>query len=467
MTRSISSFVVVFVLLALLVAPAQAQSQGGEMGYLVLVKNEKPNTPFVIQAREAFDRLAPQLLAAQKEGRIISFKPEFNAGILIIKFPAGTQMAAMGDNLEIYANIHEAVKSIKRNTTNTIEKTSPALDTISPTFHLEWSNSCFWGTNLGALSRVVGLLKDKTGRLIASYEGSANGTGYINDCFDSKGSYNDFMPGFNLIFKIYTPADVSLGIFSKVIPPMVNITAINKTDASLTGKGPINKAFRSWWGHPKLDSGNNYSFVDKTGTISAKGAWSIDFGGKSFRGGDYGAIIIDYPNFTFERRYIIPFETCQLGGNYCYLYGIPGTEASMTIKHSWDSHTVTGKFSFWGSFADSFEDSAGNPIFLTLGYTASGTDIPNWNLVNLTAMVDTTTDMVSGKAPPNKWFTVCAGKSNNQGYCDWVGSNSLGNYSKSFSGSIDFVPLSVYWLEVYYVNPITGNKEFMYTNVNP
>ena len=467
MSRFISIFLSVLFILGLLISPAQAQ--GGTTGYLVLVSHSDPNATFYLQARQAFNRLSPHLMQAKKEGHLSGFEPDFSAGIVKLELPAGIQAANLLNNLMVYSNIHEAMQNVKRNPDLENSDNQEITTTISPTFHLQWRSSCFYTSGLGDSSHIIGSLRDKTGRLVASFNGISDTFGFLNDCFDGSGAYTSVMPGYTVTFKAYDTVSTLLGTYTMVVPNAISVTAVNKTSSILSGKGPASKAFSAYWVHPYLNNASNTKLtVFKTGNISATGNWTTDFGVIPFRGGDFFNISIDFPNFSFSKSADVPFAYCELGSNYCGMYGIPGTFASLTIKHAGATYTTTGTFNYWGYFIQELEDATGSPIFLVSGDSMFGINIPSWTLVNLTATLNTTTDVISGKAPANKWFYLCGDQSNNyNSWCNWRQAKSTGSYIENLSGLVDFLPNTAYWLEVDYTNPVTGNEEYMYQSVAP
>src|SRR6185369_1602880 len=183
----------VLVLLVAATAPATAQAAGQFVGYLPLLSHVDPNLPIRVQSQRALSRMMPKLLALQKDGVIVAFEPELSVGVLKVIYSATRQLSALAD-VQTYSNIHDAMV------------TSPRAERLTqsasvPSFLAELYSSCFDAFNLGAFSHVVGSLRDTIGRVVANYEGDADGSGYIdyyNRCFSWNGSYSTIVPGYKL-----------------------------------------------------------------------------------------------------------------------------------------------------------------------------------------------------------------------------------------------------------------------------
>ena len=78
-------------MLTLMVGSAGAQAGGTETGYVALPIQFDPAMPLRIQARDAYERMLPAFLAAQKSGSILEFQPQFAAGVVKITFAAGAR----------------------------------------------------------------------------------------------------------------------------------------------------------------------------------------------------------------------------------------------------------------------------------------------------------------------------------------------------------------------------------------
>jgi hypothetical protein len=164
----------------------------------------------------------------------------------------------------------------------------------------------------------------------------------------------------------------------------------------------------------------------------------------------------------------VPYMFCRLGGNYCVVDGFAFKPATLTIVHGGATYNFNGKSSAEGSFSAELVTSEGDPIFLKAGDKASGTDVPAWALPNLTAAIDYTSDIISGKAPPYKYFNLGVYKpSNNTWYGIYAHSNVYGIFAEDFTSQIDLDPLQPVVAEVFYVHPPTGNHTIMDKSFGP
>jgi len=412
-----------------------------------------PAIPIEVSARHSFNRLVPLLTAAQRRGDIIVFEPELSFGFLKVQYRSGFDIAALVDR-PVYDNIHSAVAATSPQVLSQINDLPPAP---TPLFHLRLYNSCFWATGLGANRRVSTSMRTGSGRLVANYEGNADASGNLLDCFSWIGNWVNVMPTYRITFKRYN-GNTLLGTYS-VTAQWIKFNSVNKLTSEVRGKAPAGKSFEATWEHPNLNLANNYLVVTKTGTVPGSGNWSVDFGTVSIRGGDE----IEFwdkqtANFEVGRRFIVPYSECELGGNNCTLYGYPGQAATLSIIHAGHTYTFNGVFDDRGEFFAELLSSSLNPIFLAAGDKVSGTGISPYNLPNLTAVLHAATDTVTGKAPPNKNFLVMLNVlQTSLDYRDWVHSDASGNYTADFSGSVDIKPAQSYAMGVFYVNPTTGN----------
>jgi hypothetical protein len=315
---------------------------------------------------------------------------------------------------------------------------------------------------------VVAILRDKTNRRVASFEGDADVNGYLYECFDGSGSYSYVMPGYKVTYNLYDTVGTLLGIYS-IAAPSISVTSFDKAKSILRGKGPARKLFSVEWVHPLFDASNTYGYGYKSGTVSGAGTWAVDFGTVKFRGGDDFYIDVETsPIFTFMRWFTTPYYYCELGSYYCSMYGMPLQPAMLTITHGGVMYTFTGKFSYDGWFGASLFDATGLPIFLKAGDRVSGTGLAVYKLPALTAVIDFTTDMVSGKAPANKYFKVWV-KDIFAGwwYSVWSHSNAASTYTADFSSALNMDDASAYYAEVYFIDPITGHITDTYVTFGP
>lgn len=454
-------FLVTIFIFTLFITPAQAQA-GDEYGFVPLLTQTDSATPFTSQVRRAYQRLLPDLMAAQQSGAILEFTPEFKVGILKIKFAAGARASALG-SIEVLDTVQAAASLVPSQRPSGPQ----AAAVYNPSFEPDLYHSCFYAYGLGEYSHLVGSLRDSTGRLLDTFGGDADIDGFLVGCFDPDGPYGNVLPGYRLTFKVYDSLGALLGTYNAVAPT-ITFASFNKTTSVINGTGPKNKPFWIGWYHENLDSGATYIDASRTRTILANRNWKVDFGTTPFRGGDEFYIMVALnARFTFGHYFTLPHIFCMLGGSYCEISGIPLTAASLNITHAGVTHTFNGRFDSDGQFGATLQDSKGAPIFLTAGDRVSGTGVPLYTLPNLTATANVVSDRVGGKAPANKYFRVSV-----KDYCQcwddvWAHSNSVGNYSADFSSMVDLLAGDSYILETYYVDPITGNVTDRHVPVGP
>lgn len=446
----------------LVVIPAQARG-AGEYGYLPLVTQADPSMPLGLQAQRAFNRLLPDVLAAQHSGAILAFEPDFSAGILKIEYAAGAR-ASVPASIHGLDSIHAAIALVPHATPVAAK---PRI-VISPIFDVYLYSSCFLAGGLGASSHIIGSLRNSAGQVVANYSGYADSGGFLYDCLDSSGPFVDVMPGYTLTFIVYSSGAVYLGTFNTIAPKMA-FTAFNKNTSVMSGSGPANIPYSIEWYHPNLDAGNTALSPTLTGTVQTNGHWSIDFGTTPFRGDDsFQMWLTQDSTFYFVRYFYIPYMYCLSGGNYCSLTGFPFQAASVSVVHHGAAHTFTGKFTSGGYFDTYLINAAGAPIYLAAGDKISGNGVPSYKLANLTATPNYLTSVVSGQAPANKFFYVWVRDViNGLWHSRWTASDSTGNYSADFSSSLSLSPAFPYTYEVEYIDPATGNWSDKYIAVGP
>lgn len=451
-------------MLMLVIMPVAAKEEGGRYVFVPLLTKVNPAIPLRVQSQQAYQRLLPQLLASKKSGSILEFEPEFSAGIVKIKYAANAREFAITGAQEVLDNIHEAVAAVPHEQAPTVGRTAS-----SPLFYPTLFSSCFDTYNLGANSYLVASLRTSANAVVANYAGYADGDGHLYDCFNWNGSYTNVIPGYKLTYKIFTAlGGTVLGTYTATVPN-ITITGINAANSTASGTGPIGKPYWIDWSHANLNAGNTYLYGTQTGTVSNTGSWAVDFGTVKFRGGDFvDAYITQNANFIFDRWMYVPYAYCELGGNYCEIEGFPRQAATMTITHAGTPYTFTGKFSNWNWFSANLEDSMGAPIFITAGDKISGTGITTYTLPSLTAVPNFATDVVTGKAPANRYFTVWVYDVYNQyWYGIWTHSDAAGNYSANFSSIFNLRAIDTLTFEIYFRDPVTGNVVDRYFPFGP
>ena len=454
-------FTMIF-LSGLFVVPAQAKAKGG-YHFLPLVTQANTGISLETQARQAFNRLAPQLLAAQKNGTIVAFEPDLSAGILKVEYAAGAD-AAVPAGLQGLDDINAAAALVPHTAS-----AGPVNNlVIAPTFMMVLYSSCFSATGLGANSHIIGSLRDKSGRVVTNLSVTAKPTGGLFACFDSSGSFSELIPGYKMTFNIYDPSSTLLGTYVELVPS-ITFSGLNEVTSVVSGSGPKHKAFEIDWWHSNQDAGNTTLFVTKTGTTSGAGKWSTDFGSTKIRGNDEIRIFVTQDAvFTFQRYWYTPATYCMPGSGYCGLNGFPAQPARLTFVHAGVSHTYTGQFDAGGWFGTLLVDNTGGPIFLTAGDTISGSGITTYKLPNLTAVPNYATDVVNGKSPANKYVDTWAKDVTNLVRSEvWTKSNAAGYYSSDYNSLLTLQAGAPYSFEVFYTDPVSGNETDKFISVGP
>lgn len=448
-------FVLIFIL-GLLIGPMQSSSE--PMGFVPLVLKLDISLPFRAQAKEAFYRLMPQLIAAQKSKIILGFEPDFSAGILIIRF-ATRNHASNLDGIPIFDSGHKALAMVPHKKLGNPRSREGAYN---PKFYLYLYSGYFVIYGLMPEDHVIGSLRNKIGRVVSNYEGDADSDGELYD-FDGWGSYNAVQPGFKITFKVFASNGASHGTFT-VNAPTIEFSAIDKLNSIVSGTGPASKPYRIYRYHPNLDARNTYISELKRGRISGSSSWKVDFGTPKFRGSDHVYLYVEQTTrFTFYRDIYVPYAYCELGSNYCGIYGFPRRPAVINITHNGIEYAFSGKFSHNGAFSSVLEDEAGYPIFLSAGDSISGTEIPSYIIPNITTSINFTADVVSGLAPAKKYFSVYLRQVyGNTYYSVWSHSDSTGYYIAGFGGKIDLRSGDALTANVDYRDPVTGNFTAIY-----
>jgi hypothetical protein len=448
--KFIRTLLIAVFLLSLIASPASAQ--GGALGYVVLVSQANPGLPLVLQARQAFDRLAPALLAAQHSGAVISFTPELEAGLLKIKFAPGGQNA-MPAGLSVYSNLNQAarlVPHLRNQTTRTANQ--------APIFQMQMNSSCFWVDGLSYDWTVLGSLRDKTGRILSVFKGNADASGFLPGCFDWLSAYNGVLPGYKITFKLLDSFGVPQGTYNSVTPAY-SINSINKTAASATGSAPAGLSYNLTWYHTNLDADNTLNTNMLTSAVAPSSQWSHDFGQQPFRGGDLLWMNLHAAGgFHYGVSSTVPFSGCSLGGDSCFIYGLPFKPASLTITHAGVPYTFSGKFDRRGWFSASLADADDTPILLVAGDSLVGTGIARWKLPTITTALDYSRDRITGKGPANRHDYISISQASAYSWLwDWYSAGADGKFSVDVSSSFDLLPDSAYVLRVESTDPLTGN----------
>ena len=456
---------IVLVLAFATIGASPAQSGAQRVGFIRLLSSINPNAPVQSQARRALARLMPQLRILQERGILLGFEPEFRAGILKVTYAEGGPSISAFGEIEIYDNARDAVPDAVRQQSFS---GGPGTEDITPSFTFQLYSGCFSATDLGEFSHVVGSLRDKSNRVLASYESDADIDGEIFfDCFPGTGPFAEVVPGYKLTFEVYDTTPVLLGTFT-VTAPNISFTSFTNSKAVVRGKGPAGKPFAVDWYQRDWNDVDTWSQSSRMGTISPSGVWAKDMGTQPIRGGDtVDVFVIQNPNFTFVHTMDVPYIYCVLGGNYCEISGFAFRPATFSIVQGSVTRTFSGKFDEEGYFSVELR-KGGSPIFIKSGNRVSGTNVPPYKLPVITGNVDFLTDMVNGKAPKNRYFelwayTLCPCST----YFVYANSTGVGTYSGDFSSQVDLVETEATNIEVYFQDPATGNITDYYRSYGP
>ena len=436
---------------------AQAQETDPEVGFLPLAYDVNSTLPQRGQWAMAYQQMMPLLSAAQRDGTILAFNPEFAVGAVRVTYAKGTIPPTLAGQ-PVYANLADAVKMMPR-----AAEEQAITKAYDPHFVLMLYTSCPHIYGLIEGDRVVGILRDKYGETLAVYESYANANGQAHyECFH--GRFSALMPGYRVIFKIYNSAGALRGSY-RVAIPSITFKAIDRVNSIVNGTGLADKPYVADWQHRNLDANHTYIMKQVNGTFSSAGNWAVDFGETKFRGGDYLGINVNPTSrFTIRHSMYVPYAYCVMGDNYCGLHGFSNQPATMTITHGGTPYTFTGKFSLYrGWFTASLVDANGYPIFLEAGDIVAGTGIQTLRLANLTAAFNFDADTISGKAPPNKYISVFwLPEGGSMFYEIWVRTNASGDYVADLSGITDLISTQVYSVSISYTDPVTGNSTHLY-----
>lgn len=449
--------VFVFLLVTVAASPAQA-AEGQKAGFIRLLANGDSKLPVIMQAQAAYTRIRPHLMALQKQGVISAFHPVLRAGIVQVQYPATEANAAALSQFSIYDSASEAAVRPTGGMRSFSGTASP--EAITPTFYMALYDGCFGATALGADAHVVGSLRDKANRITATYEGYADGTGEIYlDCFPYwSASYPYLLPGYSVTFKVYDSSEVLQGTFT-VKAPDLKFTSLVNAKAVVRGTGTAGKNYEIDWYHRNLDAADNYIYVTKTGVTTATGAWVKDMSTGKFRGGDYLELYFS-ENVTFNFMYsmYVPHLHCQLASNYCDLNTFPFQAVTLSIVHANTTYSFSGTTDAFGYFSAELGTEK-DPIFLKAGDKITATGLATYTLPALTGTINFATNVVYGKAKPNRYFdvsvyNVCSCTL----YPGYAHSNSTGNYSVDFTSDVDLIKTEANNLQIIFTDLTTGNQ---------
>lgn len=450
--------VIAVYLLAIFAVPVQAS--GHSVAFIPLLSNVDPDIPIPIQTQNALRPLLPELLMARQRGDILEFEASMSTGVLKVVHSGSGPGVATWPGQKIFTDMGEAVDFMRLPGLPFDASGAPVITAGGlGVFEMRLFDNCFLAKNLVPNAHLKGSLRDRTGRILAVYDGYADAGGIVSyGCFSWAGSYADVVPGHKLTFQEFDGASL-LKTYS-VYAPAISFSSIDKANSIVKGTGPAGKKFEAYWFHPLWNATRGAALnVLRTGTINSTKAWSVDFGTVKLRGNDKLHIIVQQnTNFRFSRYMDVPHIYCVLGGNYCEISGFAFKNAAIKIVRGTTAYSYPGKFDAEGYFQATWTNTTtGTPILLRVGDKLSGTGVAQFALPNLTAEVDFATDIVSGKVPPNKYFNLSVRTALGGGYDKYSHSNSQGNYATDFTDTVDLVSDQPISIQIYYSIPTSGN----------
>lgn len=437
--------------------------------YIPLVSDQdQSDKPFEVMAQREFESLMPALLKAQNQGKIEGFNLELKYGIVAVTHPAFRDLAKILDR-PVFSDARSAVSSrvIEARVEQRIVSEGKAG---TPTFYMNLYSTCFDGWNLPANTKVRATIRNTSGVIVGLIETMTYSTGYVWDCFYSKPD-GRLYPGYKVTFRVLSVPAVTYAAYG----PNLQIKAVNKTLSQVTFQAQAGKSFYAYWYQPDLNASGTYSDAYASGTVPTGGAVTVDYSTSSMRGGAY---------YDFTQQVNANFQAgiyswvsslyCAIGANYCYLYGIPFTNATISIVKSGVTYNFTGKFSPWGSFYAGLTRSDGfTPLPLTAGDVVKGTGVANLTIPNFTANPFPASNKVMGYAPETyKYLDVILQRYSSGGsyyyYCwSWVKSDGVRFYTADYTGWCEFTG-SMVSAYSYYTYPTTGHEvRSPYYNIGP
>jgi len=476
MKRTLSILLALVFLFSLGVLPVsvQAAAQPASMAYLSLISPKSDaSLPVEIEARSAYTRLLPRLAEAQARGQIMAFKPEYAFGLVKVQVSSGTDLAAVlrlggGADVAVFTTPGAALEYSQVGE----RMQNASVGGGSPYIEINPYESCFYAYYMGANNFFMAYLVDTTGREVSSAHGYANGSGYIDGCFN--GIWGGIDPGFHFTLNVYNNAATTLLATYPTTVQNMTFSAISVSSKTLKGKGPASTVLTTELNHRNLDAGNDWTSTIKAVTTASNGSWSVNFAPAAMFGTDYVDVYwSDGGYFDYEYAAEVPAVFVTEGYNYFVAFGLPGQKASFSIKHGGASVKLSGgTIAGWGYFSGYLWDKTGAPLFPVAGDRVSATSVKTYILPTITSLADYTNNAVIGSAPPNTYFEVdldlySYATKNWNDVAVWTHSNAAGYYSADFSSWFDIVPGNRFETYVYFYDPATGNETSYTTYVEP
>jgi hypothetical protein len=435
---------------------ARADAPVWEMGYVPLVTQLDPALSLEMQAQNALEPLMPILFLEKKNGALLEYQPELGVGILMLKYAVGKRPATLAA-MQVFDDIHTALAVVPQ--PQRVHGEAAAASHVWVRSFLY--DSCFYMFGLLPGNYVTGSLYNGNQQVIAVSENTFDGNGDFNDCFQSQGSFVAVLPGYQIKLMVYSSNGGALQETLTSFVPSIKFTSLDRVNRIARGKGPAGKAYQLCWQY--RSSANVFSSQCKSGSISNTRDWLTEFVNSTpvrFRGGDGFAIYVDSNvHFNFLLQMWFPYAQCYLGDNYCQMYGFAGQSGFLTVTRVGTPYTLTGTFDVMMNGIFKVPNDARFPITLKAGDQISGTNITSHALPNLTGTIHYATDVVSGKAPANSYFSIDLFSENLSTWYEMPAhSDAAGNYSVNFSSKVDLKTTDTIFISIDYWNNLTGNQ---------
>ncbi|MGB8212261.1 MAG: hypothetical protein WCE68_01765 [Anaerolineales bacterium] len=466
MKKIVSVLFVLVLMLSLGSLDVYAKGARTAIAYLPLVSAGGQAGPakdagaFSLEAHQAYLQLAPRLEQARKTGQVLRYKPEFSAGLVMVEYTAGTDLATLlRTGQPAFASSHAALAFSGAGQAAFAGQPRPAV--VAPYIELYTDgDDGYYAGGMGANDTYAAYLDDASSRLVGYDYGTADGSGEIEDGFD--GIWEGTLPGYTFTLQIFNPSGTTLLDTYSVVIPNLGTTSINPSARTAQGTAPNGANVSVELYHYLLDGTGHEQGTLKTATANHAGNWKVDFSPMPLRGGDEVEVYWVKPSsvFSFYEELDAPALDCGLGMDYCYSYGAPGAPAKITIKHGHASYVFTGNFYDVGYFEAYLSGRIGAPVYLAAGDQVSAPGLSRLTLPRITAVPNYATGVVSGAAPANRWVDVDLDVYNPVSgwfyYRKWALANSGGVYSADFSGA-GFNTSDFLYIYVYYKDPSNGN----------
>jgi hypothetical protein len=431
-----------------------------------LVTQADPRGPLAARAQLEFQVLAPVLLAAQQSGQLIDFNPEFQVGILMLRFmgPAveATESASRLFSRPVYSTASDALRAVPHY--RPTQRVSAGG--IFQGFYVYLYDSCFEG-DVPLNAHVIAILKDDTNVVQAkrqfNEQDDGNSDGQFYECFDWTND-SEVVPGYKVTFKVYNAPGGTLLSTYTATAPMITFTSLNKATAQVSGRGPAGKAFELNWSQEKLNAAREWTSETVSGTISAARTWSGDVSAGRIRGNALiNMRVYQTTNIAFARSMLAPRIFCQLGGNQCNISGFPHQSLTLRVIKAGTTYTFSGQADNLGIFEVELFTPAGLPIKINSGVKVGGTNVALYTQPALSINpFDFANDIISGKAPPSRFFDVWVETYSHGWYSYWRGSNAQGNFSVDTTADFDLVDTETSQSRIRYLDPVSGNLTILY-----